>query len=420
MRGEIISIGTEMMTGATLDTNSAWLSERLSLLGVDVVRHTTVGDSVENIAQAVRHAAAGSDLVITTGGLGPTLDDLTRNALSEVTGQPLDTYSPALEEIEAFFKAIGRAMTPNNRCQAMHPRGTAMLANKWGTAPGIQATIAQATVFSFPGVPREMQAMFEEYVVPRIQAGRSRCAVSMKVLRTCGEGESTLANRIADLMTPGRNPLVGTTASDSIISVRIIARAESQEEAERLAQADAQVVRDRLGDIVFGEQGDTLGTAVAHILRDRNRTLAIAESCTGGLISKLVTDVPGSSQYFLGGFITYSNKQKVKCLGVSESLLAEHGAVSEKVAEAMAGGCRRATGSDYAISVTGVAGPGGGSEEKPVGLVFIGVAGPEIVRVHELRMRPTSDRKTIRLRAARAALDFLRRMLNEHSASISM
>ncbi len=411
MRAEIISIGAELASGQEVDTNAAWLSARLTLLGVSTGRHVTVGDDLKDIAAALREAAGRSALIVITGGLGPTLDDVTRDALAEATGRPLELDEASFRAIEAYFASIGRPMSPCNRRQAFAPRGAIVLANEWGTAPGIRIAVESAAAFVLPGVPREMKAMFERYVTPWVEQQPDRQAHALRILRTYGAGESALAEQIADLMSPGRNPSVGTTASEGIISVRIAAWAASQAEADRLVAGDAAAVRSRLGNLVYGEGGEDLAAVVGRMLAEQGRTVSTAESCTGGLVGKLLTDVSGSSVYYLGGFVAYSNRQKSAALNVPAETIEKHGAVSEPVAQAMAAGCRQATGSDYALAITGVAGPTGGTTDKPVGLVFIGVAGLDGVLVRRCQFSGRLDRAAIRDRSAKTALDMLRRRL---------
>ena len=408
MQAEIISMGMELLTGAAVDTNSAWLSERLARLGVPVRRHVTVGDERSAITTAVREASRHVELLILTGGLGPTKDDVARQALAEATGQPLETRDDLVKAIEKYFASVGRSMSPSNRQQAMIPRGATALPNEWGTAPGIRAALDRATIFALPGVPREMEAMFEHYIVPFVTKRASDRGLALRVVRTYGTGESLLAEKIADLMDPARNPAVGTTASEGIISVRIVARADSAEAARRLAAQDVDTVRARLRSLVYGEDDDTLASVIGQTLIAQSATVSTAESCTGGLIGKLLTDISGSSAYYLGGFVTYSNEQKVAAIGVPPELIETHGAVSEEVARAMADCCHRTTASDYAIAVTGIAGPGGGTKDKPVGLVHIALATPQETTVKECRFSEQLGREAIRDRSAKTALNLLR------------
>ncbi|HRX84423.1 MAG TPA: competence/damage-inducible protein A [Phycisphaerae bacterium] len=411
MHAEIISIGAELMTGSSIDTNSAWLSEQLTRLGVPTLRHATVGDDAAAIAAAMGESASRAALVLVTGGLGPTRDDLTRAGLAAALGVPLVHDPDSMAQIDAFFRALNRPMPQANRVQADVPAGATVLPNDWGTAPGIRACLGDATIFCMPGVPREMKAMFDRYVTPFVAESGPARGMATRVLRTFGAGESTLAEQIADLMTPGRNPAVGTTASEGVISVRIVASGATPTDAQQLADADEAEVRRRLGVLVYGHGDDTLASVVGGLLADRSLTLATAESCTGGLIAKFLTDVPGASHYLAGGVVTYSNALKTQLLGVPETLLAERGAVSAEVAETMAEQCRQRLGTDLALSVTGVAGPDGGTADKPVGLVYIALATPAGTQTKECHFSDRLDRAAIRDRTAKTALNLLRHHL---------
>lgn len=408
MNAAILSIGTELMTGASVDTNSAWLSGELLRLGVTVRSHSTVGDNWVDITTALVAATCGCELVLVTGGLGPTEDDMTRKALAAALGEELRVDQASLVAIRSFFERIGRSMPQANEVQAMLPPSATPLPNEWGTAPGMRARMEDAEVFCLPGVPREMKAMFAAYVEPFARSRPDRQAMAVRAIHTFGAGESHVAEMLGDMMAPGRNPAVGTTASEGVITVRIVAEARSQAEADELADRDASTVRATLGRLVWGEGGDTLAGVVGHELARRRFTLSTAESCTGGLLSTLLTDVPGSSQYYLGGFVTYCNARKMTDLGIDPALIERCGAVSEEVARAMASGCRRVTGSDYALSLTGIAGPTGGTPDKPLGLVYIGLAGPTDIQVTQCRFSDRLDRRAIRDRSAKTALNLLR------------
>lgn len=410
-RAWIISIGTELTLGQTVDTNSAWLSRRLAAVGVRTARHLTVSDERAPIRDALAEAARAADLVLVTGGLGPTDDDLTREALSDAMGQPLELHAPSLAQIRAFFTARGRTMPERNASQAMIPRGAVALANPVGTAPGIRATLAGTPVFVMPGVPFEMERMFDDHVAGEIAVAARGRAISSRTIYTYGLGESLVGERIADLMRRGRNPEVGTTAQHGVIGVRINAQGADRTEAEALAAADEAEVRRRLGSIVFGRDGDTLASATAALLVARARTVATAESCTGGLVGAMLTEVPGSSAYFLGGAVTYSNAAKSALLRVPPESIAEHGAVSEPVACAMADGARQVFGTDYAVAVTGIAGPAGGSPGKPVGLVYVALSASGGTRSRPMLLGAELPRWVIRHRAACAAINVLREAL---------
>ncbi|HUU83758.1 MAG TPA: competence/damage-inducible protein A [Phycisphaerae bacterium] len=425
MRAELISIGTELAAGITVDTNAAWLAGRLAEVGIPAVRHVTVADDRAEVAAELRRAAGGAELVVVTGGLGPTEDDLTRPALADALGVGLRTSSTALEQVRAYFLRAGRKWHESNARQAEFPEGTTPIENRWGTAPGIRAVVGASIVYCLPGVPREMAEMFAAAVLPEIErrvvgggdgGGHglgSGGVILTRTLRCFGAGESNIGEQIADLMQPGRAVSVGTTAQEGMIGVRFTARAASRAEADALIEADMNEARRRLGVLVFGADDQTLESVVGALLVDRGLTLSTAESCTGGLLAKRLTDVPGSSAFFVRGAVTYSNASKTEVLGVDAGLIEEHGAVSAEVAEAMAVGCREQAGTDFALSTTGIAGPSGGSAEKPVGLVYIALADSAGCRVRRFTFGEYLPRPSIRDRACSTALNLLRTRLRD-------
>jgi len=354
MQAVIIAVGDELTSGATLDTNSAELAGRLTELGIAVRRHVTVGDDAKPIAEAVRSAAAEADVVLVTGGLGPTVDDRSRQGLAEAMGVELVEDPRQVERIAAFFTALGREMKPSNRTQALIPAGAEAIDNDWGTAPGIAARIGAARVYVLPGPPHEMRAVFAARVEPLL-AGDGRFV--RRLIQTFGAGESDVGERIADLMDRRANPTVGTTVRDGVITVRVTARAPDADTAARAAETTVAEIRRRLGDLVFGEDDQTLGGVVGEALRRAAGTVAVAESCTGGLLGKLITDPPGASEWFVGGTIAYANEAKIGQVGVPADAIAAHGAVSEPVARALAEGARQRFGADWGIGITGIAGP---------------------------------------------------------------
>lgn len=404
----ILSIGTELALGQTVDTNGAWLATQLAACGLRTSHHLTVADDQAAIRDAFRLAAQQAEVVIATGGLGPTDDDLTREALSEATGSPLVHDAKSLQALEAFFEQRGYEMPARNRCQADRPEIAEHLPNACGTAPGLALELDGARVFVLPGVPFEMRAMFEHSVRPVLRAAASGRVLISRRLQTYGVPESQVGERLADLMTRGANPEVGTTAAFGIIGIRINAEAENADMAMSLLDQAEASVRERMGEAVYGKDDETLAAAVSTALRSRGETLALAESCTGGLVADSITSLAGSSDVFLGSAVTYANSAKQELLDVPEALLTEHGAVSAPVAEAMACGARRQFGADYALSLTGIAGPSGGSEEKPVGLVYIALADAAGVTASEHRFGSEAPRAAIRLRAMHAALNKLR------------
>ncbi len=407
----VISIGTELTLGQSVDTNAAWLSRELASVGVRCGRHATVSDSLDDICEEMRLSAARSDVVLITGGLGPTEDDLTREALARVSGGALREDAAALEQIRIFFVRRGREMPDRNRVQALCPAGGRLLENRNGTAPGVFVSIGRTACYAMPGVPSEMKAMFAEQVLPNLRAMGGGRTLRTRLLHTIGLPESELGARIADLMARGRNPEVGTTADIGAIGIRINADAATTSEADAMLDETEREIRRRLGVVVFGADSDTLAGVVGAQLAARGATVCTAESCTGGMIASALTDTPGSSAYFLGAVVTYANEAKHDLLDVPSAMIAAQGAVSATVAEHMAVSARRRFRATYALSSTGVAGPAGGSPAKPVGLVFVGLAGPSGVRSWEHRFGEDSTRAVARLRAVRTALGALRAAL---------
>ena len=409
----LCSIGDELLLGQIVDSNAAWLAARLTGLGIEPVEHRTVGDDAQRIAEALRALARRCDVLIVTGGLGPTEDDVTRHALAAACGCVLQLDPRSLEQIRTFYARLGRKMPEANRRQALRPACGEALENRCGTAPGLRVPIDRCVCYALPGVPFEMRDMFERLVQPELAARAAGRVVRVRKLHCCGAGEAAIGERLADLMSPGRTPRIGTTANLGIITVHIVAEAATPNQAEVLLDSAEAQIRERLGSLVFGRDDQTLAGVVGQRLAQREQTLAVAESCTGGLLGALITDVPGASRYFLGGVISYANEVKRDVLGVPQGLLDAHGAVSEPVAAAMAEGVRRRLGSHWAVSLTGIAGPTGGSPGKPVGLVYAGLAGPTRTRVQMLRFSPDQPRDVIRLRSCHAALNLLRLLLDD-------
>jgi len=415
MNAVILSIGDELVLGQTVDTNSAYLSTRLTERGIAPLYHQTIPDDRSATAEAIRQAAAAAPLVIVTGGLGPTEDDLTRQGLADAMGEPLVEDAASATAIAAFFERLGRTMPQANRVQAMHPAGSEMIPNTCGTAPGIKATLGDATIYVVPGVPSEMTAMFDAVIGPQLDKlpASGRSVIRCTSIHSFGIGESDLAQRLVGLTDRDRNPLVGTTVSGGVVSVRVRSQYATVKQAERELAATVEQVERRLGSIVFGRDQTTLQDAVVHLLRDARATVATAESCTGGLIGKMLTDVAGSSDVYRGGWVTYANAMKTSQLGVPAEVLEADGAVSRGVVERMARAAQRISGSDYAIATTGIAGPGGGMLDKPVGTIWIALACPPADDtsdsvVSAWRLQFGGDRATIRDRTAKTALQILR------------
>ena len=409
MKAALLSIGDELALGQTQDTNARWLAGRLADRGVRCVQFRLVPDDLEAQRSALIELAALADLVIVTGGLGPTDDDLTRDALRLAMGDegPLVLDEPSLVALDRWFVGRGRAMPAINRRQAMRPSGARCLRNDFGTAPGLEARVGAATIVCLPGPPREMEPMFDQFVAPLLPT----LEMATGAVHAFGQGESFLAERLGERMRRDRNPLVGTTASGSVVSARVRGTGEaSHAEAMQRELAEIEAL---WKPFAFGRGATTLAGALGAALRARGQTLAFAESCTGGLAGSLVTAESGSSEWFRGGVVSYANEAKRDLCGVSDSTLTTHGAVSAPVALQLARGAREALRADWAASITGVAGPSGGSEAKPVGTVFVGVSGPGFERAR--RFRFPGERAIVRDRAAKTALALVRLAVAEPS-----
>jgi nicotinamide-nucleotide amidase len=419
MNAIIISIGDELVLGQTIDTKSAWLSAQLATIGCEVSAHVTVPDNQRAIEQVIHECGQRSDFLIITGGIGPTADDLTRQALAVVMRQELELNEQWMKKLEEFFNSRGRPMPESNSIQAMIPAGAKMIDNDNGTAAGIDAKLTlelpvpghsarphECRVFVMPGVPKEMKAMFARDVLPHIQSASGGAVILSRALHTFGMGESSLAEKLGDLMNRDRNPSVGTTVSAGIVTLRINSRFESREKAQKELDQTVEACRAALGDLIYGQDDETLPQVLAKSLATSRQTVTTAESCTGGLLAKMLTDVSGSSDYFKMGFITYSNKAKYERLGVSMEIINMHGAVSEPVVQAMAINAKRLAKAKFALSISGVAGPTGGTPAKPVGMVCIALAHDEGVIVRTFNF--PGDREWVRDRAAKMALTMLR------------
>jgi nicotinamide-nucleotide amidase len=408
---EVLTIGDELLRGEIIDSNKSFLSERLLQLDVHTRFHSSVLDDPADMTDAFLRAADRCDVVLVSGGLGPTRDDLTIEVLARTFGRDLRLDEPTLAKMRAFFERFGREMSPSNEKQAWLPEGAEVLPNPVGTAPGCMLEAESAVFFCLPGVPSELRVMMDEQVLPRI-AKRARpvggAVVRACLLRTFGMGESTLEDELADIARDDHVALGFRTAfPDNYL--RPVARGETVEQAEERLAAVCGAIEKRLGALVYGRDDDGLEVVVGRLLAERGESVALAESCTGGLLGQRLTDVPGASGYFLGGVVAYANAAKQELLGVQEVLLAEHGAVSKPVAMAMARGARDRFGADHALSTTGISGPDGGSPEKPVGLVWVGVASAAGVDAYEFVF--PFDRPRHRLVTSQVALDLLRRTL---------
>jgi nicotinamide-nucleotide amidase len=405
---EIIAIGSELLAPERTDTNSLWLTAQLNNIGIEVRMKTIVGDDGARLEEAVRDALRRSDVVITTGGLGPTADDITREFTARAIDRTLVYHTHIEEHLRERFRGWGREMPEINKRQAYVINGSDVLPNPNGSAVGMLTELEGKFLVVLPGPPRENQPMFTEYVLPRLRDIAGEFQVRRRLLRVIG-GESAVDEVAAPIYTRYENVETSILFNRSEVEIHIAAQATSESEAKTMADKLAEELIAALGDNVFSTHGEKMEEVVGELLKQRGETLGVAESCTGGLIGSRITSVAGSSDYFLEGCVTYSNDAKIRTLNVRPQIIDEHGAVSAACAEAMAAGMRERSGSTHAISVTGIAGPGGGSAEKPVGTVFIGYAGPEKVR--STRIVVPGDRYLVRWRASQAALDLLRRQL---------
>ena len=406
---EILCVGTELLLGDILNGNARWLAEQLASLGLPHYRQTVVGDNQARLSAAVLEAASRCDVLITTGGLGPTPDDLTTASLAAAVGAPLEERDALWQEIKAKLGANGRPVAESNRRQACLPRGAEVLPNPVGSAPGmIWQPRKDFTVLTFPGVPSEMRAMWSETAEPwfRTVAGASSVLVSRQ-LRFTGIGESTLAEQISDLLDR-TNPTVAPYAALGDVRLRLTARGENEAAASRLLDPVEEELRERFGQRCYGLDSDTLPSVVLQMLRAAGETLAVAESCTGGGLGAAISAIPGCSDVFQGGVIAYSNAVKQSLLAVPADVLADHGAVSEPVVRAMASGIRDRLGTDWGVAVSGIAGPGGGSEDKPVGLVHWAVAGPDGCEATHECFGPRRGRHAVQQLSVIRSLDRLR------------
>ena len=410
MNAEIISVGTELLLGHTVNTDASFVARELSAIGVDLLFSCTVGDNVGRLRDALNTALSRSDIVITTGGLGPTEDDLTKETIAEAAGLPLVLHKESLKRIEDYFK--GRVWGPTQKKQAYLPQGCTVFQNDMGTAPGCGfQTKNGSTIIMLPGPPSELIPMLKNYAIPYL-TGSMHAAIVSKIVRVFGLGEGNVAEQIPDL-TDGANPTAATYAGDGEMFVRVTAKAADEATAEAMCAPVVETIRGRLGDYVYGVDVPSLESLVVSQLKARHLRLATAESCTGGLLSARITDIPGASEVFTMGAVTYANEIKTMLLGVPEEMLREYGAVSEQVASAMAEGVRKKSGCELGIGITGIAGPGGGTPEKPVGLVYIGLSDGQNTWVRKMPgTGKVKSRAYLRRLATSNALDMVRRYLS--------
>jgi len=408
MEAEIIAVGTELLGVQRLDTNSLFLTDQLNALGVEVRRKMIVGDDRDLLTASIREALHRVEIVILTGGLGPTEDDLTRDAVASATGRKLIFRDDLRDAIAGRFQRMNRKMAEINLRQAYAVEGAEALPNPNGTAAGQWLELDTRVIVMLPGPPHEMKAMFLDQCVPRLTERLPASVIRTRFYRVAGMGESDLDALIAPVYTKYTNPVTTILAAPSDIQIHLRARCETAEEAEALLAEVGPPIEALLGDRIYSRNGDSLEAVIGHLLTERNATVSVAESCTGGLLGQRITSVAGSSKYFVGGFLVYTDSIKEQLLGLDPKLIAAHTSVSEEAACAMAEAARVRTGSTYAVSATGEAGPESASG-APVGTVFIAISGPKPTEARRLQL--PGDRARVRIFAAQAALDFLRRQL---------
>jgi nicotinamide-nucleotide amidase len=411
VKAEIIATGTEILLGQTLNTSAHYLTGKLSELGIEVDYHTTVGDNRERLEKVIQQGIKRSDLLVITGGTGPTIDDLSKELVAKVLGLKMILDPASLEKIRQFFSRRGSYMPKTDEKQAYFPEGTQILPNNLGTAPGAIVEKEGKMIVILPGPPSEMQPMFDDSVWPILEqkAQNDDMRMHVRVIKVHGLGESEIEEKLKDYI--GRENLGMTLlAKHSEMHIRLVTRGDAQIAMESLNEAE-RLIRTRLGDKVFGINEETMIGLVSKALKNHRMTIATAESCTGGMLGMILTEEPGSSDFYLGGVVSYSNNLKEKFLGVNPHTLEKYGAVSEETAREMAVGIREYSNSDIGVSITGIAGPGGGSEEKPVGLVYIGFATPKGIEANKFQFH--GGRDSIRQLSVQATLDWVRRyMLN--------
>lgn len=405
MKAEILCVGTEILLGDIVNTNTQYLARRLSELGIAVYHQSVVGDNRDRLKESYKQAFQRADIVITTGGLGPTKDDLTKEIAAEYFGRSLLLDNPSLNRIKDYFHKKGKEINEGNKKQAYFPKDAIILQNNNGTAPGCIIEEENKYLILLPGPPKEMKPMFEEGVVPVLKK-LSDVTFYSKVLRICGIGEGFMAEMIDDIIERQTNPTVAPYAKEGEVTLRITAKAKTEEAAQGLIEPVEKQIRERLGNNIYGVGDTSLEEVVANTLIERNLTIALAESCTGGLIASKLVNCPGISSVFMEGAVTYSNDAKMRRLKVKAETLDKYGAVSEETAREMALGIQEAAKADIGISVTGIAGPDGGTPEKPVGLVYVGLCIKGDVKVKKLML--SGNREKIRNRTAIEALNWLR------------
>ncbi len=408
MTAEILCVGTELLLGQIVNTDAQFLSRELSRIGIAVYRQSTIGDNPARLKEAFLTALGRSDIVFATGGLGPTMDDLTKETIAEALSLPMELHKDSLGKLKDFFMRLGRTMTPNNEKQAWFPKGAIILKNDRGTAPGCIVETGGKAVIILPGPPRELTYMYEHEVLPYLE-GKSNLKFHSVNLRFIGIGESELEHRVKDLMEAQTNPTIAPYAGSGEVMLRLTASAPDMERAKALIAPVEAEIRSRVGQYLYTSEYSSLAETMVRLLAQKGLTLAIAESCTGGMLSSMLVDVPGSSEVLAGGVVAYSNDVKQSLLGVKVETLSAHGAVSPETALEMAQGTLERIGADYALSTTGIAGPGGGTAEKPVGLVYVALARKYCGHTEVKQLQIPRERDYVRRLTCLNALDMLRK-----------
>jgi nicotinamide-nucleotide amidase len=405
MKAEIISVGTELLLGQIANTNAQYISRKLAEIGVDVYFHTAVGDNSARLQQVILGAQKRSDLILFTGGLGPTKDDLTKETISRCLGKNLSEDKTAMDLIEKYFEKRNIKMTENNRKQAQVIEGSTVFPNDHGMAPGMAVQLDAICYILLPGPPKELNPMFDHYVIPYLQPSASnQQVVHSKVLRFFGIGESALEEQLIDLIDNQTNPTVAPLAGEAEVTIRLTAKAKNISEANQKITMVEEIIFDRAGQFIYGFDNDTLPSTVVAKLKEKGWKLALAESCTGGLLSHMITAVPGCSSVYNGGIVSYATEAKESVLGISHQTIEQYGAVSSNTAIEMAANVKKLLKADAAISITGVAGPDR-QEDKPVGLIYVGLSTPDGDQVFEVKL--SGQRESIQLRAAKYGLYYL-------------
>ncbi len=409
LSAEIIAIGSELLTPEKTDTNGLWLTGKLNEIGIEVKLKTIVGDDSLRLEETIKDAVKRSDVVITTGGLGPTEDDITRTISAKAIGRELVFHEDIVENLRVRFRAWGREMPEINKRQAYVIEGAEILPNPNGSAVGMSVKIGEKFLIILPGPPRENQPMFNNFVFQKLKEKAGEIVFRKRILKVSGLGESAIDEAIAPIYSAYTNVSTSILFNKSEVEVHLTAQGENERQADALNEEIAAKIVETLGIAVFSASGEEMEEVVGKLLSKRGETLSVAESCTGGLISQRLTDISGSSRYFIEAVIAYANEAKINALNVSPEIIAQYGAVSAETAEAMAKGMRERAKTDYAISITGIAGPTGGTDEKPVGTVFIGYSDAQLTKSFKIVL--PGDRYLIRWRSSQAALDYLRRQI---------